>query len=834
MDPNAEEFVMIDRTEIIEKSVSDDNNGNATTSELPEPESQPESSAAVSPDSNNNRSNVFKYTREDLLRIKQEQNADVVGDINKAIYGTLFQETGNLDRILKCNLSNRSDPLNNIMPSYGINMPAGRHSYKQRSQDKSRSYHGGAGKSQSQAQGGNAIHISLKIADQSDVKLNTAGENAWKPALLTAGADEPEEEKRTKEILKRFRGTLNKITPQNFMELLKHVKVLEVNTSERLDKCIEIIFEKAIAEPNYASTYAKLAKEIAGCFVIETDQQKNSFKRRLISQCQCEFEKHKDNELVKFIAQRLQEIEDAEDPIKKQELKDKYEEDNFKLRKRATGTVVFIGEMYKGEMLSAKIMLKCINHLLDSTICSEETLECLCKLLSTIGKRLESEQISGQKVSLDTTFKDLAAIADKKNDLNISSRIRFMIQDLIDLRLNNWTPRRVEHKPQTMEEIKNQVMLEQYVSQANARDLERTPSREGYREGGRGGTSNKRGGHVQTEEGWSMQFNKKNTPFKFDMNKIKIPTSEEFKLGPSTIFQNFGSRFNDLKEEDSSGSESSRRTYSGRLSEGTQQNNSNSNRNSFGNTNRGNRGGNRGNSSRNTNNTTFNRFPPSRPDLPIKSSNMPTRKMSAPARPQTDTVAQAPEKPLITNPEETLSTLKKLHRSYQNEEIPLSDVVDKLKSYKIDKQVLNDAYNWIFDQRDKERFQLAEIICECISHNVIMTKDLLDSLRDIMEVAQDLVNDLPLIYQYMAQLLALPLLKRIIHVKDLLEMSKVEIELGNGGTIIKEIFKTFESKYEKQGLTQLYNECDVNFQVFLGDINLEKFLKENVSCAIFT
>lgn len=34
-----------------------------------------------------------------------------------------------------------------------------------------------------------------------------------------------------------------------------------------------------------------------------------------------------------------------------------------------------------------------------------------------------------------------------------------MLQDLIDLRKNGWVPRRVELKPQTMEQIQNEFQL---------------------------------------------------------------------------------------------------------------------------------------------------------------------------------------------------------------------------------------------------------------------------------------------------------------------------------------------------------------------------------------
>ena len=48
----------------------------------------------------------------------------------------------------------------------------------------------------------------------------------------------------------------------------------------------------------------------------------------------------------------------------------------------------FIGELFKLRILSVKIMHQCIIRLLKDD--DEESLECLCRLLSTIGKELET------------------------------------------------------------------------------------------------------------------------------------------------------------------------------------------------------------------------------------------------------------------------------------------------------------------------------------------------------------------------------------------------------------------------------------------------------------
>lgn len=47
----------------------------------------------------------------------------------------------------------------------------------------------------------------------------------------------------------------------------------------------------------------------------------------------------------------------------------------------------------------------------------------------------------------------------------ISSRIRFMLQDVIDLRASNWIPRRDESNPKTIDQIQKEAESERLDSQ---------------------------------------------------------------------------------------------------------------------------------------------------------------------------------------------------------------------------------------------------------------------------------------------------------------------------------------------------------------------------------
>ncbi len=105
-----------------------------------------------------------------------------------------------------------------------------------------------------------------------DVQLNKA-EKAWKPAAKKASrgrsaeegedADDPEQAK-TQELFKRLRSILNKLTPQKFQELMKQVMELKIDTEERLKGAIDLIFEKAISEPNFSVAYANMCRCLMG------------------------------------------------------------------------------------------------------------------------------------------------------------------------------------------------------------------------------------------------------------------------------------------------------------------------------------------------------------------------------------------------------------------------------------------------------------------------------------------------------------------------------------------------------------------------------------------
>ena len=82
--------------------------------------------------------------------------------------------------------------------------------------------------------------------------------------------------------------------------------------------------------------------------------------------------------------QYVENLNKAESEDEKKRITAEFEAQEMKLRRRSLGNIRFIGELYKIKMLNGKIMHECIRKLLEQT--DEESLECLCRLVTTVGQ----------------------------------------------------------------------------------------------------------------------------------------------------------------------------------------------------------------------------------------------------------------------------------------------------------------------------------------------------------------------------------------------------------------------------------------------------------------
>ncbi|EQB78656.1 eukaryotic translation initiation factor 4 gamma 3 isoform 3 [Camelus ferus] len=361
----------------------------------------------------------------------------------------------------------------------------------------------------------------ITVSVKEDVHLKKA-ENAWKPSQKRDSQAEDPENIKTQELFRKVRSILNKLTPQMFNQLMKQVSGLTVDTEERLKGVIDLVFEKAIDEPSFSVAYANMCRCLVTLKVPMADKPGNTvnFRKLLLNRCQKEFEKDKADDDV--FEKKQKELEAASAPEEKTRLHDELEEAKDKARRRSIGNIKFIGELFKLKMLTEAIMHDCVVKLLKNH--DEESLECLCRLLTTIGKDLDFEKA---KPRMDQYFNQMEKIVKERKT---SSRIRFMLQDVIDLRLCNWVSRRADQGPKTIEQIHKEAKIEEQEEQRKVQQLM---------------TKEKRRPGVQRvdEGGWNTVQGAKNSrvldPSKF--LKITKPTiDEKIQLVPKAQLGSWG------------------------------------------------------------------------------------------------------------------------------------------------------------------------------------------------------------------------------------------------------------------------------------------------------
>jgi len=251
---------------------------------------------------------------------------------------------------------------------------------------------------------------------------------------------------------------LNKITVEKFEEISNQILNVGITSAQILDEVIGLSFQKAILEPHFANLYAelcvKLSKQCASFDDPENPTKKITFKRILLNRCQDEFEKKRKEEAAKETAECKTEEE--------------REEARFKQRRRMMGNIKFIGELYNRNLLPSSVVANSIVPKLLHADSEPEELECLCKFMKTSGKVLESTCYTGTPpkpgpalAKLNEYFDMIKSFAD---DPKYDSRIRFMLQDIIELRQNNWVPRREEKTAKKIKEIHQEAEEEEIVN----------------------------------------------------------------------------------------------------------------------------------------------------------------------------------------------------------------------------------------------------------------------------------------------------------------------------------------------------------------------------------
>ncbi|XP_015180094.1 PREDICTED: eukaryotic translation initiation factor 4 gamma 1 isoform X3 [Polistes dominula] len=630
----------------------------------------------------------------------------------------------------------------------------------------------------------NMIHLSLSLRE--DVKLRET-ENAWKPARLKQ-LDLSEEEAKTLQLYKRVRSVLNKLTPQKFSTLVDQVRALNIDTQERLQGVINLVFEKAVDEPSFSVAYALMCKELAMMEASGGDKSGTkptessvNFRKLIVSRCQKEFEKNPLDEVTR--TNKLKEIDECTDPEKKKDLLLQLEEEERRIRIKSVGNIRFIGELYKQGMLTTGIMHRCIVHLLDQN--DEDSLECLCKLLTTIGKDLESKS---KMEEMQDYFCKMSEIVSRRGQSKISSRIRFMLQDVIDLRANKWVPRRDDSNPKTIDQIQKEVESERLDTQ-----LTNTPLNAPRKDDRNADRKRNRGFGATDEGGWCQAVGRaRPQTYSVETAKLRQKTTpvDDLILGSRNYFM-WKTSTNNTKNstnkfallENINTIEQDRRMpplpLSGSRSTGPRD---------YG---RDYKSSYDGRSSRNgshqlsSGGASSSRESSLLDNAQSQSVSMPTQSLKSSASSPPVTSNQKP--PL--SEEEFDKVFNSILKDYLREhslENAISDVIQTFDNTTFTKFV-RESINYVLEKSPPERERVSRLMLELIKKNVMPLQHLKAGFSEVLELVDDLIIDIPRIWTYLAEVLTHPLKEEIM---PLSEMNSIFISLksqGGAGKLLGEL-----------------------------------------------
>ena len=214
--------------------------------------------------------------------------------------------------------------------------------------------------------------------------------------------------------------------------------------------------------------------------------KQNSFKRTLLNKCEDEFKKQ---DIYVDWKREKSAYEETKSSLTEAARAEKEEELDFrriKIKKQMIGNIKFIGQLYKKNLLKQKIMRFCIASLLklepddansktpvyhdagDGDM-DDEDHEAICNLLGTIGSTIDTPAAAS---FIDVCFTKIKRLSTSKD---LPSRSRFMYKDLLELRQNNWVPRRKDEKAKTIDEIRKDFEQEERAKQQQSQQMNSNP-----------------------------------------------------------------------------------------------------------------------------------------------------------------------------------------------------------------------------------------------------------------------------------------------------------------------------------------------------------------------
>lgn len=279
--------------------------------------------------------------------------------------------------------------------------------------------------------------------------------NAWTPRKKAAPTPAEDNRLSPEEVQRKVKSLLNKLSLEFFEPITDQLLAICAQSKDEKDgrtlrQVLELTFAKAVDEAHWSKMYAMFCKKMLTKIdpEIYDENIKDSkgeyvrggvlFRKYLLSKCQEEFERG--------WSDKLPTNEDGS-PLDPALMSDEYYA-AVAAKRRGLGLIRFIGELYFLGLIAEKIMHACIQMLLSNPDPSEETIESICQLMTTVGGKLEENQATAPL--FDSYFERMDEL---QKTPGLPSRLRFMLMDVADLRRAHWVDKKKDKGPKTLAEI---------------------------------------------------------------------------------------------------------------------------------------------------------------------------------------------------------------------------------------------------------------------------------------------------------------------------------------------------------------------------------------------
>ncbi|KAJ1614768.1 eukaryotic translation initiation factor 4 gamma and Nic domain-containing protein [Cryptosporidium canis] len=236
--------------------------------------------------------------------------------------------------------------------------------------------------------------------------------------------------------LRQYRAILNKLTIEKFDKLYEQILSVGINNEEEMIGLLKLVFDKATTQHHFIPMYVELCDKLRDHL---KDVTTIEIRRILVDLCQELF------------------VENLSEMVLPEHIQNN-EEDSFewqlKYKNKMKGNMIFMASLVRKKVIASTVVLMCMEELLQFHL--PHHLEALCVFLHHVGPFLDSDRWKHYD-DFNTLFLQFEEFS---NNIDIPIRIRFLINDVIDSRKNNWKSKNTKEGPMMLDDLKSKINAE--------------------------------------------------------------------------------------------------------------------------------------------------------------------------------------------------------------------------------------------------------------------------------------------------------------------------------------------------------------------------------------